>query len=345
MVQAKSTCRPSCSLAVALPLLSLVLGGAMPTRGWAQASDDSASVEQLTAMLQTIDPYRPLGRAAGPIQVFGSTSMDAMAHGWVNGFKQFHPEADVKISAANSKAAMERLLASPAGIALLSRPVKEAEIVELKKNGLKNPTAFVVAREALGVFVHPSNPVHHISGEQLRAVFTADHPAGELTWGLLGATGEWSKRPIDVISRSENSGTQMFLHDFVFQNAEMRDGHVALDSNAQVVGAVIKNPQSIAICGMHCGDNPAKALQLTAGARFIPSDDHAVLSGQYPLTRPLSLIIDLGQESPQAKASQELVRYALCQSGQTQAILAGFFPVDLPLLRAGLQKLNVQQPN
>jgi hypothetical protein len=54
----------------------------------------------------------------------------------------------------------------------------------------------------------------------------------------------------------------------------------------------------------------------------------------------LTLLLDMGQSDSNAKASQEFVRYALCQAGQTQAILVGFFPVDLPLLRAGLQQLE-----
>ena len=67
-----------------------------------------------------------------------------------------------------------------------------------------------------------------------------------------------------------------------------------------------------------------------------------MLSGQYPLTRPMTVVIDLGQTDAQAVASQELVRYALCQSGQTQAIMVGLFPVDLPLLRAGMENLNAK---
>jgi ABC-type phosphate transport system substrate-binding protein len=64
------------------------------------------------------------------------------------------------------------------------------------------------------------------------------------------------------------------------------------------------------------------------------------LSGQYPLTRNLTLVIDLGQNAPAAKAAQELVHFALCRSGQLAAIRAGFFPAELPTLRAGLSLLE-----
>ncbi|MEZ6137696.1 MAG: substrate-binding domain-containing protein [Pirellulaceae bacterium] len=304
------------------------------------AGDQVAAVE---AMLETIDPYRPEAEANATIQVFGSTAMDALAHGWVNGFTQFHKGAKVEISAANSSEAFDRLAKQPTGIAMLSRPVKSEELESLKMQGLKQPVAFEVAREALGVFVHSSNPANTISGEQLRKVFTAESDHEKLTWSVLGATGAWASQPMKVISRTPTSGTQMFLQDFVFNGLKLRDGVSEHVSNADVVSAVAKDPQAIGICGLRCGATTAKPLQLTVGASVVPSDDHAILSGQYPLTRPLSLVIDLGQKSPAAMASQEYVRYALCRAGQQQSILAGYYPVDLPLLRAGLQRLGNQQ--
>ena len=51
-----------------------------------EATGRTASVEQLTAMLQAIDPYRPTEITKETIEVFGSSSMDALAHGWATGF-------------------------------------------------------------------------------------------------------------------------------------------------------------------------------------------------------------------------------------------------------------------
>lgn len=310
------------------------------------AKAKSASIEQLTAMLHSIDPYRPNSQATGTVRVFGSTSMDAMAHGWTTGFKKFHKSVDVEIAAAGSEAVFTKLLESPSAVGMLSRPVKDAELEALRKKGVKKPVAFVVAREALGVFVHPSNPVKTISAAQLRDVFTTSSAGSakqNLNWGMLGATGELANKPIRVISRTETSGTQKFLKEFVFNNTEMRKGVSAHVSNAQVLAEVAKDPYSIAICGLRSNLKSVKPLQLMSGASVVPSDDHAILMGQYPLTRPLTMLLDVSRTDADAKAAQEFVHYALCQAGQAEAILVGFFPVDLPLLRAGLQKLGATQ--
>ena len=305
-----------------------------------ETGNRGSAVEQLTAMLQSIEPYRPQVTVNQSIQVVGSTSMDALAHGWANGFSQFHPQAKVEISAAGSGDTVKLLLANPSAIAMYSRPVTDRELEEMRSQGLKQPTAFVVAREALSVYVHASNPTNSISGEQLRDVFTSDHYAGDLTWSVVSDAGAWSAKPLHVISRTEESGTQRFLSDYVFEGARMRVGTSSHPSNAEVLQALSDDPLGIAICGYRSSRRDVKMLQLTSGASVIPCDDLAVLSGQYPLTRPLTLVIDLGKSDVQAKASQEFVRYALCQSGQTQAILVGFFPVDLPLLRAGMERLT-----
>lgn len=312
----------------------------------AAASSDSgnrgSAIEQLTAMLKSIEPYRPQADVNQTIHVFGSTSMDALANGWVNGFKQFHPNSKVEISAAGSGDAAKMLAANPSAIALYSRPVPEQELEELRKLGLKQPTAFMVAREALTVFVNSSNPTTSISGERIRDLFTTDNHPDELTWSAVGATGGLENEPLHVIARTRDSGTQLFLSEYVFSGSHMRSPTSSFPSNAEVLEALSNDPLGIAICGYRSSGRMVKPLQLDVGGTSVPCDDLAVLSGRYPLMRPLTLVIDLGQSDAKAKASQEFVRYAMCQAGQTQAILVGFFPVDLPLLRAGLENLNSQ---
>ncbi|MEM8735454.1 MAG: substrate-binding domain-containing protein, partial [Planctomycetota bacterium] len=259
--------------------LATIMVGSVACSSHISAQDGAkpkVSVEQCTAMLQSIDPYQPRVQVEGKVAVFGSTSMDAMAHGWSAGFKRFHREAEIVVSAAGSEATFDELIKNPSGVGMLSRPVTDKELDELKKKGLKQPVAFIVAREALGVFVHPDNPVKSISGQQLRAVFTGE---GEVTWGQLGATGEWASKPIHVISRGERSGTQKFLQDFVFAGSDLRPGVSAHASNAEVIKAISDDALAIGICGLRSNHKSVKPLQLMSGASVVPSDDHAILTG------------------------------------------------------------------
>lgn len=324
--------------------LLFVSYGVLPLLAHGQEQPKHGAVEQMMAMLHAIDPYLPNEKlSSGTVAVYGSTSMDAMAHGWISGFKKFHPQTEVIVSAAGSEATFEKLLENPSGVGMLSRPVREEELAELKKKGLKDPVSFVVAREALGVFVHSENPVQTITGEQLRTVFTVGIHPGPLTWEVMGAPADWADKPLKIIARTKTSGTQKFLADFVFCFCSLREGVSNHVSNAEVLKAVAEDPLSIAICGLRSKGKNVKALQLTADNQIVPSDDRSILAGQYPLTRPLTLVIDRGQRGVNAQAAQEFVHYALCRTGQSQAVIDGFYPVDLPLLRAGLQKLGASQ--
>ncbi len=120
----------------------------------------------------------------------------------------------------------------------------------------------------------------------------------------------------------------------------MRDCEKQFPSNAQVLEAVGIDPNAIAICGMRSTGDNVKMLHLWHNGIRIASDDLSVMTGKYPFTRPLTLVVDMGQDSSQAKAAQEFLRFSLCRAGQTQTILVGYFPVDLPLLRAGIEKLE-----
>jgi phosphate transport system substrate-binding protein len=310
--------------------------------GWrADASEPAAgtcSVERLRSVLQSIDPYQPKQSVSGRILIFGSSGMDGLVHAWSENFQEFHPEVQFEISSVSETQAKQRLADEKSAIWFLSRPVSEDEVQQLKSGGLQRPVALEVAKQAMGVFVHPSNPIFTISGQQLRSIFTTE-VENEPTWIMMGVTGSMANQAIRIISRKEDSGIQRFLQEHIF-GAQMRPG-VHVDSSAKVVDAIKQDPLAIGICSLRCGDSTARALNLEAGGSIIPSDDLAIISGQYPLVRPLSIVIDL--ETDTSNLNLEFARYILSQSGQAESLLAGYFPVDLPLIRAELNELLKSQ--
>lgn len=333
------------ALGVCLALTTSLFAQTAPkgNRPAAGAGRGAQPVYDIMAMLNAIDPYRPTSEQSGTIHVYGSTAMDNMVHAWADEYRQFYPKVKVEIAAAGSGDAFAKLQENPQALAMLSRPVKPEELEKLKSDKIKEPVAITVAREALGVFVHVSNPLKAITAEQLRAVFTKQTSDADLKWKLLGVTGPMAEQPIHLVLRADTSGTQSFLREFVFGGMEMRTTEESHGSNSDVLGTLAQDPLAITICGLRANAFSVRSLPLISGGVAIPSDDAAVLSGHYPLTRSLTLVVDLGQTQPEAKAAQELVHFALCRSGQLSAIRAGFFPADLPTLKAGVNLLHRDQ--
>ncbi|TWU29045.1 substrate-binding domain-containing protein [Novipirellula artificiosorum] len=311
--------------------------------GNAEDAKSQLSVHEIRAILNSIPPYLPGSEVSAEIDVFGSTSMDALAHGWASGFNKFHPKAKVVVSDEGSETVFDRLAKSPSSLGMLSRPVVEADLARLKQLGLKQPIAVMVAREGLGVFVNESNPIQSISHDQFTSLFciaNGDQKSTPMTWSAVGVEGDMGEEPVEVIARTPISGTQAFLKNFVFQGQTMREPAEAFDSNVEVVKELESTKNGVAICGLRCGGHSLRLVGLLNGDTTIPGDDHSVLMGRYPLIRPLTLVLDVGQDSDQARATREFVRYALHQAGQSQDILAGFFPFDPPTLLAEIAKLE-----
>src|SRR5262249_53462016 len=109
---------------------------------------------------------------------------------------------------------------------------------------------------ALGVFVHASNPLARITLDQLDAIYSAARRRGlaqdVVTWGDLGATGEWSTRPIRAYAHRLPNGIDYFVQKTVTRGADfkrsvselpMRRGDVGPDE--LLAEAVARDPAGI----------------------------------------------------------------------------------------------------
>lgn len=309
----------------------------------AQQPDAGASVLEIRSILNSIHPYLPAHKVASEIDLFGSTSMDSMAHGWAAGFKKFHPKSKITISAEGSEAVFERVAQNPSSIVMVSRPVSEEDLQRLKEGGMKQPVAVMVAREALGVFVNQDNPIDSVDYRTLVGLACANDAKEKLTWGSAGLTGKYASEPIVSIGRDQKSGTRTFLREYVFRGFPVRATDKQVETNFEVVSEIAKDPFAVGISSLRCGRHGAKLLHLKSNGIVIPTDEHSILVGNYPLIQPLCLVLDMGQTGEAAIANREFVLYALSQAGQTDAILAGYFPFDPPTLRGQIERIGFEK--
>lgn len=303
------------------------------------------TIEEIRALLDSIDPYLPKQIVSGEIDLFGSTNMDVLAHAWANGFRKYHSECSLVISAEGSETVIDRLAKNHSSIGMMSRPVSVEDLQRLKAAGLKNPVAILIGREPLGVFVNKSNPMEAITYDQLVTMYCAGESSSGAKWKDLGVDGALSDKSVHIIGRDAKSGTRKFIETYLFQENGTRKASKELGSHAEVISAVAADPQAIAITGYKCNDKAVRRLKLKDKSKVIGGDEHEILLGHYPITRPLALVFDLGAEGAQAAANREFVTYALTRSGQTATILAGFYPYDPPTLRAELLDLGIQVSN
>lgn len=126
-------------------------------------------------------------------------------------------------------------------IAMSSRKMKFDEKVRLQQAG-KNAKEVVIAYDALAIVVHPSNPVTHLTREQLEGIFT-----GKIkNWKEVGG----KDRKIVAYSRETSSGTYEFIKESVLKNKNYMNGILSMPTTGAIIqsvsqtqGAIMKQKQ------------------------------------------------------------------------------------------------------
>ncbi len=250
-------------LALALPLAALT-GGCGRPESTSSESGDREAVAQI-----------------------GSTTMLPLAGRWQKAFNRKQPEVDISVSGGGSGTGIRALIAGTAEIANSSRDIKQKEIAQAREAGV-TLVEHVVAYDGIAVIVHPSNPLHEISVEQLSDIFS-----GRVTsWADLGATRMGDTQ---VISRDSASGTYEAFKELVVTMGgqdKTRDYAAAVlkqASNQAVLALVARTKSGIGYVGLGYLDESVKVLPvipLDGGEAVAPTVEN-VASGDYSVSRAL----------------------------------------------------------
>jgi len=134
---------------------------------------------------------------------------------------------------------------------------------------------YEVARDAIAVIVHPSNPVNNLTKEQIKGIFT-----GAITnWNAVGG----ANAPIIIHSRETGSGTLATLEDLLLDKEKVADRATPYASATLLKNAVAKDPNGIGFDSIGFVDSTVKAISVN---NIRPSAG-TVNNGTYPASRSL----------------------------------------------------------
>ena len=101
----------------------------------------------------------------------GSDTLDDVITQWASAFQKRYPNVRIQIQTSGSSAAPIAIIGGTASIGPMSRPLRASEQQSFINKYQYEPTMLTVGIDAIGVFVHPSNPLKQISQLDLDAVF------------------------------------------------------------------------------------------------------------------------------------------------------------------------------
>jgi phosphate transport system substrate-binding protein len=305
----------------------------------------------LGASSTTLRNYAVTVVVSGELTATGPDTMERVMERWIAAFRQRQPGAKIRFTTTASESRdrtalgpdTEEVFAST-GEAFAQKYHYDPLRVMVSLATFNTPQRV----QALGIFVHPSNPLAGLTLAQLDRIYSATHRRGhnrELkTWGDLGLTGEWADRPIHVYSRLLDNEVTTHFREVVCFGAEFNSAVVVPGKgvSVDVVGAVADDPGGLGFAGFAYQSAGVRALALAEdeGAPFVEPTPENCASHRYPLDRPLCFFVNRRPGALLDPLVREFIRFVLSAEGQAINAEEKYFPLTPALVSAELAKLN-----
>ena len=330
----KNVCRPLCAAVSWL----LVVGGGIGV-AQVQAVDPSAAVPVASANpladLLTMT-YQPKDTGPGAVRLAGSSTLQQAAAHWAHGFHRLHPDVECSIESGSSEAGWKSLLEGKADVALLSRPVTDAEKAAWEKQGDKRLVVVVAAFDRLVWIVHPSNPIAELPWSPETGILRPAAKDGAVTadslaathWDRLNGNADWKDVPIRVHGRGLGSGTRWHMDRLLTGATSCQLTIAEHKTEAELAEAVAADKGGLGLVGDEHAHWPGiKRLPLVIPANAAPLADAVVGSDRTPDCRPLFLAVAVPKGGAMSPPLREFMAYVLSYSGQLDVAKDGLLPL------------------
>lgn len=239
--------------------------------------------------------------------IAGSTTVLPIAQVAAEEFMEANPNVDISVRGGGSGVGIASLIEGTCDIANASRPVKDKELDSAAKKGIY-PIAHIVARDGIAVIIHPSNHIKGLRKDQIKDIYT-----GKISnWLKVGGPD----KKIVVISRDTASGTFEAFNKLAMDKAKVRPDALLAASNRTVAATAAQTPCAVGYVGLAYVTDKVKAIKIDG----VVCTKETVLSGKYPLSRPLFMYTD---GRPEGKV-KELIDFILSRDGQKLMEEAGY---------------------
>ena len=254
----------------------------------------------------------------------GSETMKKLAEAWAKKYMAKKSTVAIDVLGGGSGTGISSLIHGNADIANASRKMNDDERTFAKEHFEKLPKEYVVAYDAVAIFVHKDNPLEKISMEELAEIF--GNGGNFERWSQLGV--EQKNDDIMVINRLPNSGTyQTFREIILGEQGQFRKLTHDVKSAEEVVETVAKNPNAIGYSGIAFEREGVKILKVSRTPQseaFDPKVEFSAASkvSMYPITRPLYLYT-IGEAR---KDIRRYINWILSKEGQGIVKKEGYEP-------------------
>ena len=244
------------------------------------------------------------------LKIKGSDSMLLLTQRCAAEYMKSHPGISMYVEGGGSKTGIDALINGTIDICAASRPLLPSEVQQLAERYHSLGIATLCAKDALGIVVHPSNPVDNLSIGEVKNIFT-----GKITrWSDVGGT----LSPITSYSREPNSGTYLFLQEHILLDEPYSAGCEYVGGARALIDAVAADSSAIGYSTFVY----AQKVKLLSIGHVAPTIEN-VRNGTYPISRYLYFYT----VDPPAGLIKSFIEWTIGPEGQRVIQANGYIPL------------------
>jgi phosphate transport system substrate-binding protein len=211
-------------------------------------------------------------------------------------YQRQHPGDAVNVQSLGSSAGIQAAISRVAEIGMSSRELDSEEAEQLDQ--------LLIARDALAVVVHPSNPITNLDLSEVQDIF-----GGTISsWAELGGSPE----PLTLVVREAGSGTFGAFEELVMEGKPITPLALRQGSNGAIRQLVSLDPNAIGYISLGLVDDTVKAVAIN---NVQPSVEH-VEAGTYTFVRPFLFVWPKGKQL--GPLASRFVDYVMSDESQTE---------------------------
>jgi len=284
-------------------------------------------------------------KLAGTIKIDGSSTVYPITEAVAEEFGQKNPEVRITVGISGTGGGFKKFIAGETDISDASRPIKAAEIEQLKAKNI-DYIELPIAHDALTVVVNPQNTwATTMTVAELKKLWEPEAQGKVTHWNQIRA--EWPNEPIKLFGAGTDSGTfDYFTEAIVGKEKASRGDYTASEDDNVLVQGVANDKYALGYFGMsyyHENKAKLKAVSIddgkdTNGKGAIAPSPETVLSSTYqPLSRPLFIYVR--KDAADRPEVREFVNFYL-SNGTNLTKEVGYVPLSANIYKVALSRFN-----
>lgn len=261
----------------------------------------------LLVLLNACSP-KPLEVAV--IRIKGSDTMLELTKKLANSYMEENPGISIYVEGGGTATGVRALIRNEVEICTASRNLKPEEAKMLADYYGTLGMAFLIAKDALSIYLNINNPVHDLTIEQLKQIYECKIK----NWEELGGKNE----EIVPVIRNPNSGTHLYFREHILGGDEYCEKTVVKPTTRSVISFIEENENAIGYGGMGYKGNI-----INSRIEGIEPSSKNAQNDTYPITRYLHFYTS---RSPKG-AVKNFIEWVLSPEGQRVVENSGYIPL------------------